>query len=122
MECKFLGVILDNKLNWKAHCTYLSRKLSKSIGILSKARIFFEKNSMFTPYFSFIYPYLLYSNIVWGNCDGVTLWPIFKMQKLEIRLIDNLTYRQSTSPSFKKLKLLKLPDQYSLSTVIFMYN
>ena len=75
-----------------------------------------------TLYYSFVYPYLLYANITWGNSDGVTLWPIFKMQKLAIRLIENLTYRQLTSSSLKKLNLLKLSDLYTLSAAIFMHN
>ena len=31
---KFLGIILDNELNWKQHIIHLSQKLSKAIGIL----------------------------------------------------------------------------------------
>ena len=37
-ETKFLGIILGNKLNWKAHITYITQKVSTSIGILSRAR------------------------------------------------------------------------------------
>ena len=37
-ETKFLGIILDNNLNWKAHIIYTTEKVSKSIGILSRAR------------------------------------------------------------------------------------
>ena len=35
---KFLGVLLDQKLSWKNHIQYISAKVSKSIGILCKAR------------------------------------------------------------------------------------
>ena len=37
-QTKFLGVILDNKLNWHAHCGYVCSKISKGIGIIIKAR------------------------------------------------------------------------------------
>jgi len=33
---KYLGIILDNKLNWKPHIAKLSTQISKSCGILSK--------------------------------------------------------------------------------------
>ena len=33
-EIKFLGVMLDNKLSWKAHINYISSKISKSVSIL----------------------------------------------------------------------------------------
>ena len=36
-QTEFLGVILDNKLNWAAHCNYICCKMSKGIGIIIKA-------------------------------------------------------------------------------------
>ena len=35
---KFLGVLLDNKLNWKKIFDCVSRKLSRGIGMISKAK------------------------------------------------------------------------------------
>ena len=37
-ETKFLGVILDHKLTFKSHIDYISNKIAKCIGIISKAR------------------------------------------------------------------------------------
>ena len=121
-ECKFLGVMLDNELNWKAHCNYIKNKLSKSIGILSKARKVVDKSCMKTLYYSFIHPYLLYSNITWGNSEGNTLWTVFKIQKIAIRLMGNLRKRDSTSKTYKELKILKLPDLYTLTSTLFMWD
>ena len=35
---KFLGVIIDNKLNWLEHIKCISRKIAKGTGIITKAR------------------------------------------------------------------------------------
>ena len=35
---KFLGIILDNKLNWTSHIAYIKNKIAKGMGILLKAR------------------------------------------------------------------------------------
>lgn len=35
---KFLGVILDENINWKPHIETIERKISKSIGILNNAK------------------------------------------------------------------------------------
>ena len=40
---KFLGVIIDSKLNWSDHITYIKNKIYKSIGILTKIRRFLNK-------------------------------------------------------------------------------
>ena len=42
VECvtktKFLGVIIDNKLEWNDHITYVKSKISKTIGLFYKMR------------------------------------------------------------------------------------
>jgi hypothetical protein len=41
---KFLGVQIDDKLNWKAHISHICDKVSKSIAILRKVRSIFPLN------------------------------------------------------------------------------
>ena len=64
---KFLGVILDNKLNWHAHCEYICGKMSKGIGIIIKARKVFNEATLLSLYNSLILPYLSYCIHVWGK-------------------------------------------------------
>ena len=40
---KFLGVIIDNKLTWLDHITFIKNKISKLIGIIIKIRFFLDK-------------------------------------------------------------------------------
>ena len=35
---KFLGVFVDNKLNWKKHISYISGKISRGLGVILKAK------------------------------------------------------------------------------------
>ena len=37
-NCKYLGIILDNKISWVEHITYVENKISKGIGIMYQAR------------------------------------------------------------------------------------
>ena len=96
--------------------------MAKSIGVLSKARKILGKETLLTLYFALIYPYIMYCNVIWGNADKSVLWPIYKLQKQAIRLINNLKRYESTQSSFKAMKLLRLPDVYKLSATIFMCN
>lgn len=41
-ENTFLGVIIDEKMNWKSHIQYVQKTVSKSIAILSKAKHVFD--------------------------------------------------------------------------------
>ena len=42
---KFLGVLLDENLNWKEHIKYTENKIAKKLGLLYKARPFLERNA-----------------------------------------------------------------------------
>ena len=37
-EIKFLGVVIDNKLNWLAHIQYLTKKLTSAAAVLCRIR------------------------------------------------------------------------------------
>ena len=37
---KYLGVFLDEKFNWQAHVSYISKKLACSVGVLTKLRYY----------------------------------------------------------------------------------
>ena len=57
-KIKFLGVWMDEQLNWKAHITYISNKISKAIGILKKVRYSVTSKILRNLYYALIYPYL----------------------------------------------------------------
>ena len=42
---KFLGVLLDENLNWKEHIKYTENKIAKKLGLHYKARPFLERNT-----------------------------------------------------------------------------
>ena len=105
---KFLGVQIDEKLNWKPHIEYIRKKLSKSTGILIKARQYLPKQCLKTLYYTFVYPYLNYCIQVWGKTYASYLDPINKAQKRIIRIITSSNYRKHTPPLFKQLSILKL--------------
>ena len=103
-ETKFLGVMVDDKLSWASHINYISKKISKGIGILCKARKFLPKSCLITLYYSFVYPYLNYCLEVWGKATENIVSKISKLQKRAIRIITNKPWRAHTDPLFDELK------------------
>jgi hypothetical protein len=121
-KTKFLGVILDTGLTWKDHINYMTKKLSKSIGILSIARKTLSQKTLIQLYHAFISPYLNYCVLIWGNAPASSLWPILKLQKLAIRIVANEGYRVSSLLFCKKHKILRLPEIYTFNAGIFMFK
>ena len=65
-KTKFLGAVIDSKLSGKNHICLMAGKLSKSIGMVIKAREYLNRSALLTLYYSFVYPYLTHCNHVWG--------------------------------------------------------
>jgi hypothetical protein len=121
-QTKFLGVMLDYKLSWKPHVKYISSKLSKNIGILTKAKRYLEFKSLSCLYYSFIYPYIVYCISVWGGANVTTLEPLIKVQKWAVKTILCKPKRTPSFPLFKSMKLLTIQQIYTLQVLIFVYK
>ena len=120
-ETLFLGVIIDECLTWKPHILNLTRKVSKSLGIIYKSSFCLNKNSLCTLYYSLVYPYLYYCACVWGLTYHSNLKRLVTLQKRAVRTISRSAFDAHTNPIFKSLKLLKFENIVSLQVAKIMY-
>ena len=121
-HCKFLGVIIDEKLSWKEHVLYIKNKLSKNIGILFRCRFNLCLEHLQVLYRSLIEPYLFYCCIIWSGACSSTLDTLIKMQKRALRCICFLPKFASTAAYFHDLCIFKLPELRMYSIALFMYK
>ena len=70
---KYLGVYIDEHLNWEPQIQHVNNKLAKNIGILYKVRKYLNLNVLKQLYYTLVYPYLSYGNIRGGVLPYVTL-------------------------------------------------
>ena len=103
---QFFGVIIDNKLKWLDHITFIKNKISKSIGIINKIRKFFNKKTLRNLYYTFVDPYHIYCIEIWGNTHDSYLSPLIKLQKKAVRIITFSHYLEHSAPLFKQLDIL----------------
>jgi hypothetical protein len=118
--CKFLGVHVDDKLNWKKQICQIQAKLSKTLGILYRTRNLLEENTLKTLYNSLFLPYLNYCCEIWGNTLKTNLRPIELLQKKALRIICNASRYECTTPLFERLNLLKFKDLVKWKTASVM--
>ena len=73
---EYLGIMTDSHLNWKSQVNYISKKIKRNIGILSKLRHYVNLKTLTNLYYSLIHPFLIYGITAWGNTYKSTLTPI----------------------------------------------
>ena len=122
-ECKFLGMIIDENLTWKPHISLITNKISKNIGIMFKAGKFLTKQTTKALYYTLVYPYIHYCNVIWANNYPTRLSRIERLQlKRAVRAIVEIQYRESTHHVFKELKILKVQGINKLQKSFFMFK
>ena len=121
-QCKFLGVIIDNKLSWEHHVLYIKKKISKVIGILYKSRDVLCHSQLLSLYKTLLEPYIFYCNIIWSGSCTYVLSPLIKVQKQAIRCICFLKRNASTQSFFKKLNVFNLSQLRIYCIDLFMFK
>jgi len=67
-KAKYLGVILDEKLNFSEHIISIEKKVSRSVGILGKLKHYLTKQkTLLSLYYFLIQSQFTYGSIAWGN-------------------------------------------------------
>jgi hypothetical protein len=121
-KTKFLGVIINSRLNWNDHIKTVCNKISKNIGILFKIRHNLTPATLLMLYNTMIQPYYEYCNIVWGVGSTTLLDYLFRKQKKALRAIAFAKWDAHSEPIFKKLKILTVYDLNKLQTACFVYK
>ena len=110
---KYLGVFIDENLNWEKHINEISTKLIKGNAMLSKFRHFVNKDILLSVYYGIFHSHLAYLCLVWGQAK-FSLNRITLLQKRAIKILHSAAYRDHTSPLFHRSKVLKFVDIVSL--------
>ena len=63
----FLGVMIDDKLNWKEHIKTIQSKISKTTAIIYKASHVLTERALYILYCSLALPYMTYCSEICGN-------------------------------------------------------
>ena len=119
---KFLGVHMDEHLKWNIHIDEINKKITKSIGILNRISYLLPSQILINLYYTLIYPYFTYCNLIWTSTYSTHLNKIKIAQKKALRIITKSPVNSHTQPLFQELKLLTITQIRFTQTCEFMYK
>ena len=111
-----------NNLSWDHNTFQLSKKLSRTNGILCKLRHLTPKSTLISIYYSLFYSYLTYGCSVWPLTSQKNLDILNILQKKCIRIITFSNYDCHTNALFIDNNLLKLNDVIESSYIKLRFN
>ena len=118
---RYLGIKIDENLNWKVHIHDLASKLNRANAILAKLRHFVNSEILRSTYFAIFHSHLNYVCIAWG----LTRFPQQKvsiLQKKALRIMNFAPFNAHTTPLFKNCNILKFADIINVESCIFINN
>ena len=119
---KYLGLDLDQNLSFDHHVNQLSKKLSRTNGILSKLRHYTSKDTLISVYYSLFYSHILYGCPVWSLTTINNLNCISVLQKKCIRILNFSPFNSHTNQLFSDNKILKLDDIIKVQIMKLLFD
>lgn len=117
---KYLGVFLDENLNWKDQIEYVTNKVRKVIYKFYELRHVLPRSTLKMVYYSLVESTLNYGLVVWGSACKTFLTAPFVAQKYIIKIMFFKDKRFSTELLFQECGLLTLEQLYIKSLIRYM--
>ena len=110
----FLGVIIDSKLSWSDHVSYIRHKMSKNLSVMHRVKWLLNNSAL----------YMIYCTLVakYGGIRTRLEYNLYIIQKRAIRMCNHLEYRSHTKPAFLKLNTLTIADLVKFKSMVLMYK
>ena len=108
---------MDENLNWKSEISHVANKVSECTGIIRKSSFYLSTKTLRTLYFSLVYPYFFYCNLVWASTYRTNLIRLEILQKRVTRTIAKTTFDAHTY-----IHTYIFHDIYLIQLGLFMYS
>ena len=118
---KYLGVLIDSKLNYNFQIKAVELKLSRAVGIITKLKYFLPRNVLLQLYYALVHPHLLYGLSVWGSTYPSYFAKLSTLQNKAVKIVGGKIFDRVT-PFYTKLNIPKLQDLYTVEIAKLTYN
>ena len=116
---KYLDVVFDNFMTWKAHADYVCKKVASRVSILGRIRSFVTKEAATLLHNALILPLFDYCDIAWSN---LLQQDIDRLQRLQNRSARIITRCSRSSEAIEQLQWPTLSSRryYHKAKLVFL--
>lgn len=100
---KFLGVVLDDRLDFKLNTNAVINKISRSIGVMRRVRHLLPEEILLNLYYTTIYVHVIYGILAWGNSSIGNVNRLKAAQNRAIKLFPQNSIKKDSILSFESV-------------------
>lgn len=119
---KYLGVILDDNLNFKAHIHCLSKRIRKTAAIFKKLRESCSLSTIKTVYYAICHSLINYCIPIWGSAGKTVLIEAEKAQRAVLKTMLKKPFRYPTRLLYEEVQILTIRKLYILRICLIMHK
>ena len=118
---RFLGVFLEENINFNRHIQFVINKVSNLVFILYNFRSFLDSKVLLLTYYTLVYPNFIYNITVSGAAAAMRLYPLNVCLNKNVRTNKIDRRRVYATPLYVSLELLKLRNinDYAIGNYTF---
>ncbi len=121
-EIKYLGCIIDEKLNFNANCNYVCKKMAKKTNFFGRISIKLNKSTRLLVYNTIIAPHINYCSTILFLSDKSHIDRIQKLQNKCMRIILRKRRRTHIKTMLAELNFISVQQQTMRDVLIFIHK
>lgn len=119
---KYLGLIIDEKLNWSKHLEHINNKIVPMLGALARCAAYLNHSNRTLIYNAYILSNLRYLIAIWGTMGSVKFKKLQRLQNKAIKILHRIPYLTPTTYLYRETKLNPLPYILELEQCKLIYK
>ena len=109
---KFLGLLIDENLNWEQHVANLLLRIRSRLGLLRKGKNLLTKHTKKILYYAQMHSLFQYGIVIWGPL--IPSPKLKKLQKLQNKCVQLIDPRNCIDKIYREHKIPKISEMITL--------
>lgn len=115
---KYLGIIIDSKLNYACHIKKLTARVRKLIAVFRNVRHAANEAQLKLLYYALCHSLLMYCVTSWGGAAKTHMLPLERAQRAVLKVAFSHPYRFPTSQLYHECKILTCRQIFIQQTIV----